>query len=162
MESLSALFALCAGNLPVTGGFPSQKASNMELWCFLCCQPEQAVEQTIELRAIWDAMTLICRYNGTPINCRKVNCYFIDDVWMKYTTSNFNSVYIITICIIAIKKLNFVQATYLLNYIAMGFKKRKAICDSGEILQHHFENHVDLQVSKNLLFTYFVTPSKVI
>ena len=123
---------------------PLTKASNMELWCFLCCQPEQAVEQTIDLRAIWDAMALICRYNGTPINCRKTNCYFIEHVWMKYTTSNFNSVYTLTIYIIAIKKLNFAHATYLLYYITMGFKKRKAICDSGEILQYYFENRIDL------------------
>ena len=38
---------ICKGNLPVTGGFlshtgsqsPPQKASNMELWCCLCCKP---------------------------------------------------------------------------------------------------------------------------
>ena len=27
------------------GGFPSQRVSNVELWCFHCCQYEQAVEQ---------------------------------------------------------------------------------------------------------------------
>ena len=26
--------SLCEGNPPVTGGFPSQRASNVELWCF--------------------------------------------------------------------------------------------------------------------------------
>ena len=31
-ETLSALQALCEGNPPVTGGFPSQRASNTELW----------------------------------------------------------------------------------------------------------------------------------
>ena len=35
MEILSILLALCEGNPPVTGGFPSQKANNVEHWCFL-------------------------------------------------------------------------------------------------------------------------------
>ena len=37
METFSALLVLCEGNPPVTGGFPSQRASNIEPWCFLCC-----------------------------------------------------------------------------------------------------------------------------
>ena len=44
METLSALLALCAGNSPVTGEFPAQRASNAELWCFLWSEPEQIVE----------------------------------------------------------------------------------------------------------------------
>ena len=32
MDKLSALVALCEGNPPVTGGFPSQRATNAELW----------------------------------------------------------------------------------------------------------------------------------
>ena len=48
VETLTALLALCEGNPPVTtGGFPSQRASNVDLWYFLCCKPEQAVEQTV-------------------------------------------------------------------------------------------------------------------
>ena len=35
METFSALLAICAGNSPVTGEFPTQRASNAELWCFL-------------------------------------------------------------------------------------------------------------------------------
>ena len=31
---LLALLAFCEGNPPMTGGFPSQRASNAELWCF--------------------------------------------------------------------------------------------------------------------------------
>ena len=34
MEAFSALLALCVGNSPVTGDFPSQRTSNAELWCF--------------------------------------------------------------------------------------------------------------------------------
>ena len=31
------LMAFCWGNPPVTGGFPSQKVSNLDLWCFIQC-----------------------------------------------------------------------------------------------------------------------------
>ena len=31
---------LCAGNSPGTGEFPTQRASNAELWCFLWSSPE--------------------------------------------------------------------------------------------------------------------------
>ena len=49
---------LCEGNPPVTGGFPSQKASNADLWCFLWSAPEM-FEQSFETPVIWDAITLI-------------------------------------------------------------------------------------------------------
>ena len=34
METLSTLLTFCEGNLPVTGGFPSQRFRNVELWYF--------------------------------------------------------------------------------------------------------------------------------
>ena len=39
------------------GGFISQKASDVGLGCFLCCQPEQAVELTVKFLMIWDTVT---------------------------------------------------------------------------------------------------------
>ena len=33
MERVSALLVLCKGNPLVTSGFPSQRSSNMDLWC---------------------------------------------------------------------------------------------------------------------------------
>ena len=45
MEDLSALLTICAGNPSITDRFPSQRASNLELW-FIFCLPDQAVEQT--------------------------------------------------------------------------------------------------------------------
>ena len=36
METITALLALCEGNPPVTGGFPSRRVSNWERWRFLC------------------------------------------------------------------------------------------------------------------------------
>ena len=35
METFSTLLAICVGNSPVTGEFPTQMASNAELWCYL-------------------------------------------------------------------------------------------------------------------------------
>ena len=37
----------------------TQKANNVELWCFLWRCAGKAVEQTVKLPAIWDAMTLL-------------------------------------------------------------------------------------------------------
>ena len=59
MEPLSALLALCVGNSPVTCEFPSQKASDTELWCFLWSASERTAAQTIETPVIWDAIALI-------------------------------------------------------------------------------------------------------
>ena len=47
-NTFPVLLALCEGNPPVTGGFPSQMASNSERWYFLCCEPTDAVELTVE------------------------------------------------------------------------------------------------------------------
>ena len=60
MELLTALLALCEGNPPATGGFPSQRTSDMGFEFFLFwCNPKQAIEQTVELPEIWDGITLI-------------------------------------------------------------------------------------------------------
>ena len=48
MERRSSSLALCEGNPPVTGGFPSQSNSNADLLCFLGCYAEQAVKHTLE------------------------------------------------------------------------------------------------------------------
>ena len=44
MEIFSALLALYEGNSPVNAAFPSQKASDAELYCFLWSAREQTVE----------------------------------------------------------------------------------------------------------------------
>ena len=46
-------------NPPVLDGFPSQKASNEEIWCSLCSYHEQAVEQTLLLQANLGTITLM-------------------------------------------------------------------------------------------------------
>ena len=40
METLSSLLAICEGNPPVTVGFPTQMANNLELWCLPDCYLE--------------------------------------------------------------------------------------------------------------------------
>ena len=47
------------GDFTGHGGFPSQRTSDAELWCFLWSASEQTVEQTIETPVIWDAIVLI-------------------------------------------------------------------------------------------------------
>ena len=44
METFSALLALCEGNSPVTGEFPSQRPVTRSFWCFLWSAPEQTLE----------------------------------------------------------------------------------------------------------------------
>ena len=41
MEMLSASLVIYMGNQPITGGFSSQRASNVELWCYFWCKPEK-------------------------------------------------------------------------------------------------------------------------
>ena len=59
MDTFSALLALCEGNSPVAGEFPSQNANDAGLWCFLWSAPEQRVVQTIKTSVIWDAVAPI-------------------------------------------------------------------------------------------------------
>ena len=48
----------------VSDGFPSQRASNIKLWYFLCWQPEEAVKPTVDLLMISDTLTPIwCHCN---------------------------------------------------------------------------------------------------
>ena len=41
LEMLCTLIAFCKQSTPVTGGFPSPRASNVELWCILKAYPEK-------------------------------------------------------------------------------------------------------------------------
>ena len=46
-------------NGPSWGGFPSQRATDRDVF-FLCCWSEQVVEQIVEWVVIWDAITITC------------------------------------------------------------------------------------------------------
>ena len=57
METLSAVPALWERGLNHrTSGFPSQRATNAELCYFLCFEPEQVIEQTLEWPVNWEPM----------------------------------------------------------------------------------------------------------
>ena len=43
----------------VTSVSPSQRASNTQLRCFLCCCPEQGVEQTVKMPVTWGPVLLM-------------------------------------------------------------------------------------------------------
>ena len=58
METFFCVTGPLGGDPPVTGGFPSPRACDAELWCFLWSAPEQTVGQTIETHVIWDVIAL--------------------------------------------------------------------------------------------------------
>ena len=57
-EIISTLLVLWKGNPFVTGGFPSQRVSNAELWCFFVASLTKLLND-MELPVLWDARTLI-------------------------------------------------------------------------------------------------------
>ena len=60
MGTLSIVLDLREGNPLLTSGYPSESASNAELWWFFFCQLEQAVAHTVKLSVISDAVMLVC------------------------------------------------------------------------------------------------------
>ena len=74
METLTALPARCEGNAPVLNRLTPQMASNGEIWCFLCCQLEQAAAQTVHLPMIWVAkIALWSHYNMSACRPNHIN-----------------------------------------------------------------------------------------
>ena len=59
METFSALPALCAGNSPVAGEFPSQRPVTWSFDVSFDLRLEYPVEQTIVRLVIWDAIAPI-------------------------------------------------------------------------------------------------------
>ena len=61
----------------ITDAFPSQTASNVDLWWFHCCYLECAVELTIRLSVIWDSIMLLwCHCNVSHVKF----CYILCDM----------------------------------------------------------------------------------
>ena len=58
--------------------FLHKEASHAEPWCFLCRQPEQVAEQTVEMVAIWDAIRRMWR------QCFRNNCCHVT-LWILNT-----------------------------------------------------------------------------
>ena len=73
MEMIFVLLDLFQGNPPFTGGFHSQRASNAELWWFLCHWPDHNIEWWVKLPVIrdnlthWGRVTHICVTKLTTI-----------------------------------------------------------------------------------------------
>ena len=57
--TFSALLALCEGNSPVTGGYPSQRPVPRVSKVFFDLRLNKTVKQTIETPVIWDAIAPI-------------------------------------------------------------------------------------------------------
>ena len=71
-----------------TDGFPSQRSSDMELYCFLWCYPEEAIEQAIKSlvlmwcqcnddRTIWNHSLALSHQYNLIIDCSKGNCHMM-------------------------------------------------------------------------------------
>ena len=94
MEMLSTLLALCEENPSpsLMDGFSSQRASNAQLRCFYR-QPEQAVEQRVELLVIWDAVILVWRCcNGVELE-RKICivCILVTIIFVSHQSHELNN-----------------------------------------------------------------------
>ena len=48
METFFVLLSLCVGNPPVTNGFPSQRDSNVDLWCFFIVSLNKLMKRSID------------------------------------------------------------------------------------------------------------------
>ena len=59
METFSASLALCEGNAPVTGKFPSQRPVTRSFDVFFDLRLKKGVKETIETPVIWDTIALI-------------------------------------------------------------------------------------------------------
>ena len=70
--NVSTLLTLCEGNLLVTGGFPSQRASDAELWYFFWCQPKQTAEWKLKREVYGEVLTLF------KCNCNDINVYILN------------------------------------------------------------------------------------
>ena len=87
------MFWFCWNPL-VKSGFLSQRARNAELWCFICCQTEYAVEYASELSVIWDAIYRNSKrltHFGImmPDGIIKLCCHIISDVLPHSSEDNF-------------------------------------------------------------------------
>ena len=74
MGMLTASRALCEEN-PLTGGYPSQTASNAGGWYFVCYLVLNM------LLVSWDAMTLMWHYCNATLRLRQNGRHFADDIF---------------------------------------------------------------------------------
>ena len=58
METFSALLALCKGDTPATGGFPSQRPVTWSFHASFDLRMKK-VQQTVETPVIWDGIAVI-------------------------------------------------------------------------------------------------------
>ena len=74
------------GESPVTSGFPSQRASNMELWCFLWSAPRQIDEKQTGKGANYEHKIYFAYYRQDDINVlRSPPFYLYIERWYSKT-----------------------------------------------------------------------------
>ena len=75
-DTLSALLSLCEGNPPVNGGFPTQKHSDAESWCFFVVSPNLLLNK--DPIGLWFETSLYCCTSSCLV------CAWVD-IWRIYT-----------------------------------------------------------------------------
>ena len=96
METRSSSMAFYEGKAPIDG-FPSQSATNAELFRGFCCQSGYAGEQTTELPATWAVITPMGRHCNDVQGMLIVHdrCSHYDDVRMGAIVSLITSLTIV-------------------------------------------------------------------
>ena len=62
MRTFSASLVLCERKATGHRWIPLTKVIDAEFWCFLWCEPEQILEQTVEMLVIWDVIASLWRH----------------------------------------------------------------------------------------------------
>ena len=75
----------------IPSGFPSQRASDMELWSFPWCLHHQTVEQTVELLMTWDTTTCIWWHCDRHCSCSDSILFELFCIIMDQTESELVS-----------------------------------------------------------------------
>ena len=84
ISKLSALQTFCGVYASVTGRLLSQSAIHVELWCLLCFQPEQTVEQTAEKTCRWfETPWWLCNVTVTKLTIFWFLLPFVNGIWFS-------------------------------------------------------------------------------
>ena len=90
-KCIQQYWALCEKRALLMGGFPSQRAGNMECWSFLCHEPEEFVSSLTSSDAIW-------WYRSGSILAQVMACYLtvmsndihLRTIFMRNTTATIH------------------------------------------------------------------------
>ena len=105
------------GDPSVSGGFSSQKTTNMEFGCFLCSKPKQGVEWIVAMPVIWDNLMFMWHHcNVQPDTLNKWNLYTVHPTnHACSSTLIFFNYFVLSSQFVVWVLVNFKQASCLLD-----------------------------------------------